>query len=780
MLYLLNGCFLPHEVTRCILLIYNYIAGKLTEIFRVGERFFLCKCGTKMFYIEKVVKSYFGVIVVVLLVLQFSAFADKANRIDRDRKNILTDESSGDINTEKSDSSDFDKNEPKDSTKDDSSGDFDDGEIVVTAQRIIKKSSTGDVAIDLSEDSSVTDSVGRVVQPADWSGASFAVTTSKEMENRGARTLSEALKYSNGVMIKPSGQPGSTTSLSIRGANSGQTAVLLDGVRLNNSVTNGGSGMYDLSNFGVSGLSRATVLEGSQSAMYGSAAMGGAVDMKIKKGEGKAKTKIAQEIGGGVHMLYRTRASSEGGNDKANYYISGEWTETRGLGSSAIPSTKNLYGGSATVYNESDGLSQPTFVSRFGITPTENMELSLIANYGYKIVSIDDGAYTDSPNPYLKDQEIFIRPKLWLSTLDNLWEHELGFAYIDSQQTTLDPTVKTDSSFDARSYQVDYKSTAKIFDWNTLVAGAEYRVDTGDCYGYNYGTVKNMDKNSMYQFDLYAQDQIRLFDDSWVINFGGRIVNNEVFGVESVWHVDSIYNLEYTGTKFKGSAGTGFKTPTLYQLYGPSMTSWGITYAVGDPDLKPEESIGWDIGFEQDLLKPWKEGVLTFGATYFYNYYTNMIIYNQADNTIGFENIGKVETQGIELSTTLNITKQFKLTGGYTNLHTENLDFESSNYKKNIEYKPWNTFFFNANLTLFDEKVNLNGGIVYSGSAYADAANTKSVERYVDLSASASYQITDHFRIYGTLNNILSENIVQNLGYQSPEINGYVGLEASF
>ena len=722
------------------------------------------------------------VVIMAFLVFAGQALADDATAEKRtEAEKTETHSSVGEVlNPNRTESNASEESSDAESDAADEGDDEDDGEIMVTAQRIVKKSAAGDVTVDLSDDSSVTDSVGRVVQSADWSGTSFSVTTASEMENRGARSLTDALKYTNGVTIKPTGQPGSATSISIRGANSGQTAVLLDGVRLNNSVTNGGSGMYDLSNFGVSGLSRATVLEGSQSAMYGSSAMGGAVDMKIKKGDGKPKFKLAQEIGGGVHPLYRTRASSEGSTEKVNYYIAGEVTETRGLGSSAVPTTRVESWTPGVVYNESDGLARGNVVSRVGITPTDNLEVSLITNYSYKKVSIDNGAYKDSPNPYLVDEEVFVRPKIWLSTLDNSWEHELGFAYICSQQTTFDDSVNTDSSFDARSYQLDYKSTAKLFDWNTLVAGTEYRVDTGDCYGYNYGPVDNLDKDSIYQFDMYAQDQVRLFDDSWIINFGGRLVVNEVTDAEVVWHVDSIYNIDYTGTKIKGSAGTGFKSPTLYQLYAPPMIYGTTRYANGNSNLKPEKSIGWDLGFEQDMLRPWKKDVLSFGATYFYNYYKDMIVYNQADNNIGFENIGKVQTQGVELSAKLNVTKNFQLLGGYTYLDTENIDSKSPNYKKDIMYKPRNTFFFNGNLKLFEDKLNINGGLVYSGSAYADDKNTKSVGDYVDLTLSSSYQINKYLRIYGNLNNILSENIVQNLGYQSPEINGFVGIEASF
>ncbi len=656
--------------------------------------------------------------------------------------------------------------------------DSDSGEITVTATRIVKKTTGGGtVEVDLSQDADVTTSVGRVTQPADWSGSSFSVVTANDLSKTGTSTLAGAFNYVPGVNVSTNGQPGAATTISIRGGGSDQTSVLIDGVRVNSTIGSGGGGSFNLASMGTAGLSRITVLRGPQSALYGSQAMSGAVDMQIKKGSGKPKTKIAQEIGGGEHMLYRTRASSEGGNDKANYFIAGEWTETRGLGSSAIPTAP-------TLYNESDGYSQPVFVSRVGLTPTENIEISLIANYSYLRSSQDLGAFQDSPNPYSTDQEFFLRPKLWVSTFNNTWEHELGFAYIDSQQATIDDTTDTDSRYDGRSYQVDYKSTLKALDWNTLVAGVEYRNDTGHesgTSGYYWGNllivdpITDVEKSSLYEYDFYAQDQIRLFDEWFIVNFGGRIVNNELTGTNCVWNSDATFNIKPTGTSLKASAGTGYKAPTLYQLYAPA-NAWG---AVGNKKLKPEESFGCDVGIGQDILAFWKKDVLVFNADYFYNYYTNLIQFDMVNNT-GFQNIGKAMTYGFELSATLNITKHFQLNAGYTNLQTKNLDDENGNYGNALVRNPWNKAYINGNLNLFDEKVNLNAGVIFNGASYSDVNNFYSNDPYVDLNAAASYQFTKHFRVYGSLNNILGENCSLVRGYQSPGINGFVGIEASF
>lgn len=651
----------------------------------------------------------------------------------------------------------------------------DDGEdekIVVSATRIYRNKSDGStVTVDLSEDSDIVESVSRSIQPANWSGASFDIVTEAEMIEREDRTVKEALEYIPGVNFTTTGQPGGSTTVSIRGANAEHTAVLLDGVRLNNQLGSGGSGIFDMANLSSQGLSRVEILRGPQSALYGSQAMGGAVDMKMKKGVGKATFKISQDIGGGQHMLYRTRASSQGGNDKVNYFVAGEWTETKGLGSSASPGA----------INEADGYDHPLLMSRFGVTPTDYLEISVIANYSHLNTGIDGGAAVDTADANSFDQEVFIRPKIWLSTFCNTWEHELGFAYINSQQKTTDPTTVTDSHYDSNAFQIDYKTILKALEWNTLVAGCEYRIDTGEVYGTSWGgDLEDIDKNGMNELNIYAQDQVRLFDDWWISNVGGRITSTSTTDFYATWHADSVVNIKSTGTRFKVSAGSGFKSPTLYQLYAPALAPWfpgGTPTPVGNKALLPEKSFGWDIGMEQDLLAFWKRNIWKAEATYFNNYYMNLINWNATD---GFANIAHATTEGVELSTTISACNMFDFTAGYTYTKTENITYTDPNYNHELPRRPANRFFMNANAKLFDNKLNLNAGIIYSGDNWNDTANITDIDGAWNFNLAGSYQLHKHVRLYGRLNNVFSSNCTSVAGYDSPKFNGFGGIEVSF
>jgi len=118
---------------------------------------------------------------------------------------------------------------------------------------------------------------------------------------------------------------------------------------------------------------------------------------------------------------------------------------------------------------------------------------------------------------------------------------------------------------------------------------------------------------------------------------GVRLDRHSQFGLALTYRLAPAYFIEKSGTKLKATLGTGFKSPSLYQLYAPA-TSFG---PIGNRDLKPEKSTGWDIGIEQFLFNR----KVLLGVTYFHNDYRDLIDF---DFFQGYLNIGKAESKGAE------------------------------------------------------------------------------------------------------------------------------------
>ena len=137
------------------------------------------------------------------------------------------------------------------------------------------------------------------------------------------------------------------------------------------------------------------------------------------------------------------------------------------------------------------------------------------------------------------------------------------------------------------------------------------------------------------------------------------------FGTETTYKVALAYLLHPTGTKFKGTWGTGFKAPSLYQLYAPPIPAYG--FLGGNPNLKPEESKSFDVGIEQNLF----DEKLFFSFVYFHNDYDKYItFYSYPDYTSTYINLNKAEAEGYEAEIKLNPLENLTISANYTRTDT--------------------------------------------------------------------------------------------------------------
>ena len=138
---------------------------------------------------------------------------------------------------------------------------------------------------------------------------------------------------------------------------------------------------------------------------------------------------------------------------------------------------------------------------------------------------------------------------------------------------------------------------------------------------------------------------------------GIRLDSHSQFGASLTYRIAPAYFIEKSGTKIKGTIGTGFKSPSLYQIYAPG-TFWG---PIGNSDLEPEKSTGWDFGIEQRFF----QGKFKLGVTYFSHIYENLI---EFDYLLGYINISEAESQGLEFQLEVSPLASVSLHAGYTRL----------------------------------------------------------------------------------------------------------------
>ncbi len=581
--------------------------------------------------------------------------------------------------------------------------------------------------------------------PQEQVGSSVTVITAKELQQRQVKTVADALRMAPGVDVVRSGNLGSATSVFMRGANSGHTLVLIDGVIANDPSSSSNS--FDFSNLTTDNIERIEVLSGPQSTLYGSSALGGVINIMTKQGDGKMKGYFSAE--GGSYYTAREAAGLSGRFKKLSYNLNVSRLDTNG-----ISAANRKYGNS-----EKDPYQNTTVAARLGVDILDNLDLDLAFRYNKSRVDLDyfydSGSYTTIPDAlgyYQKSEQFFVRPEVNLSLFDSFWDQKLAFSYNDSSRRYSDQ-----SYFDGQNFKLNWQHILRLHETNDFTAGFE-RLD-------EFAEAADLTEKHATTTSFYFQDHVKLFD-RWFTTLGVRVDDHDSFGTKATYRFTTAYLLKETGTKFKGSYGTGFKAPSLYQLYAPVLPPYSDG---GNPDLNPEKSTGWDVGVEQKL--PFMQTLLT--ATWFRNDFKDLINWQNRS----YYNIAKARTHGAELTASAQPLDGLTTQIGYTWTATED-----KKTGKQLARRPKNKISFDTNYH-FLQKANVNLGLIYVGSRidshYATSARIK-LKGYLVANLAVSYDICRNFQIFGRVDNLLNRKYEEVSGYGTPGISGYGGVKVSF
>jgi vitamin B12 transporter len=254
--------------------------------------------------------------------------------------------------------------------------------------------------------------------------------------------------------------------------------------------------------------------------------------------------------------------------------------------------------------------------------------------------------------------------------------------------------------------------------------------------------------------------------DNLVIIAGVRVDDHETFGNKATYRVAPAYTISATGTTLKASYGTGFRAPSLYELYDPNY---------GNADLDAEESDGWDIGLEQKLMN----NTLTMGVTYFSMDYDNRIdfdtttwTYTQAD--------GETQTQGVEFFTGWDPMDTLGFMLSYTYTDTEDPDGEA------LVRRPENKVSLNTRYGFLDKGL-LNLEVQWvddrkaSSSAYDKNGNAVgSLDAYTLVNLAASWTFNDHVELFGRVDNLFDEYYEEAFSYARAGVSAYAGIKLTY
>ncbi len=567
-----------------------------------------------------------------------------------------------------------------------------------------------------------------------------------------------------GLSITQQGGPGKISSLFMRGAKPYHTLVLIDGIEVNDPSSPNNA--FDFASLQTNNIERIEIVRGPQSTLYGSDAMAGVVNIISKKGNGKPKLTLFSE--GGSNGFWKGNAELNGSYSFLNYAVSYSKLNTKGVSAAG-----EKYGN-----NEKDGYQNNSFASRLGFDITDYLSLDLYYRFTNAKSDLDQSAKDgDDPNFTYKLEEQLFKGTVNLSLFNGLWEQKISTFHTRRFSNTDDfvdderPSTAMHNFVNAYRTKIELQNNLHFFKNNVVVVGVETEVEKANTELQSeseWGPFESIfPEQKVRTTGVYAQDQINI-NNSFFASAGIRYDNHAKFGGQITYKIAPAYFISSTGTKIKATYGTGFKAPSLFYLFDP---------AFGNPNLKPEESKGWDAGIEQFLFNE----KLVLGLTYFNMQFNNMFGFDQNYVTI---NINNAETKGVELSVILKNISGFSASASYTYTDAVDKGDGTAGNEKPLLRIPRHKFVLSMNYD-WQNKLNINTQLRYIGRREDEDFSVYPSERvtlasYTIADLAASYQITDLIRIYGRIENLFNTDYEEVLYYGTLGRSFYAGVALTF
>lgn len=304
-----------------------------------------------------------------------------------------------------------------------------------------------------------------------------------------------------------------------------------------------------------------------------------------------------------------------------------------------------------------------------------------------------------------------------------------------------------------------------------ITAGYQFREDIGE-NTQNFGSTPQRILSSNAGF---IEAQLNLWE-RFFATAGLRQDSYNIFGDATTYRATAGYLISETNTKLRGGYSTGFKAPTMNDLY---FLADG--FPVNNPNLKPERSQSLDVGVDQIL---WK-GRITLSGIYFWNHFRDLIQFPLLGaptlcpaDTFGFcpLNIAQARSQGWEFSVKAQVTRTLEVRAQYTNTHTRDLTtgnrlprWPIDQASVGLAYQPV-------------EQARVYIDYRFVGARNNDIANTpaQKLGSFGVVNLAASYDVTKHWHVYTRVQNLFNENYEEIYGFGIPIRSIFAGVKYTY
>jgi vitamin B12 transporter len=609
------------------------------------------------------------------------------------------------------------------------------------------------------------------------------VITGEQMQQRKLKTVAEALRWAQGLAVFQSGGPGTAADVRMRGGTPEQTLVLIDGAIVNSATL----GSYDFANVTSDNIERIEILRGSQGMMWGSDAMGGVINITTRRGRETPNIAAFVEYGSFATLREGTNVSGK----KGIFDVAASLTRWDTSSFSAINYRRGA--------SERDGYHNWQGSVRLGVDLPKDGRLEFNFRWMNGITNFDGFAF--NPVTFVSDpadvlgakstSQQYVYSGSYMQPITNWWSQKLTLARATESLTSYNGTFQRNlltgvedipfqlaTEINTTSNRIEWQHDFQIAKPLAITAGYQFREQLGENLDTLTGAT-TLPTKIVSSNAGFAEAKLNLWDRLFG-TAGIRQDEYNVFGSATTYRVTAGYLHKETGTKLRGSYGTGFRAPSINQLFFPGF---------GNPNLKPEKSKGLDIALEQSLLND----RVFLSAGYFWNRYQNLILSvfdpvgcAAIPDTQGFcaQNIGTSRAEGVEASAKIKLIrdepwiKSLDLQIQYTYTSTNDL---TAGPTQDTRLPKWPLNQWSAILSYQPVealRANLEGR--YVGQRFNNVGDKDSIPSFLVWNLSATYDVNKHMQAYLRADNIFNEKYEEVLFFGTPIRSVFGGVRINF
>jgi vitamin B12 transporter len=580
-------------------------------------------------------------------------------------------------------------------------------------------------------------------EPVDDVTASVSVLTADDLSIRLSPNVADQLRAVPGVGISRSGGVGALSQVRLRGAEANHTLVLLDGIEVSDPVT----GETDFGLLTGIGATRIEVLRGEASSIHGSDAIGGVVSLSTDEADG---VQAFAEIG--TQDTARASAFFAGTNGPARFGAGLSGFTTGGVDVTGQGGEKDGSDALSGIVRAALDLDADWILSGLAMVRQSNADLDSDKDY--------DGLL-DNTDQHTEADQYLIGASLAGKT-GNV-DHIFRASFNEVARENTEDGDKTDESTGDR-LKVSW-SPSITFGNQELIGLVDYEKEDYDRTDVAYGGFTNASETFE---SVGVAAEYRVAFGALDMSVSGRFDDNDGrFDDATTWRVGAGYGFDAVNGRARASVGTGIKNPTFTELFGFFPGSF-----IGNPDLKPEQSTGWEIGWDQQV------GPTVLSATYFQADLEDEIYtaFDANQNSTALNRAGKSKRSGVELSGRWDATSALSFAGQATFLQSESDDgsdeirVPGSTASLSVDWQPdTDGLRVGAALDYVGEQDDFDFGSFPSRRVTLDA--------YTLFSASLEYPLTERMALTLRGENLFDETATDVYGYETPGAAAFIGLK---